>query len=465
MPSTIDPVASSDELRLLSDDEGTTIASFSNTIPFIRHVMCLAATLPIAFLSKSVYFKTLTLHGAMIVFYGFPMTPKTAQVICALSLVLSTTLYCIKGGIPQNLEGEMEILHPLLILYFRRLEATPEESIHTQLPKDIVVRCVEESLLSLLDCFYAFNLTGNALTLALKPGACLFALLWPWVLTPSMALYESWWRHKVASLKTTGTQADWQPSATAVQQTQHKSYSRFSTVLHHWLLFLRNIINMSLPLVIITIFANPSALKAGVLALAAFVFTQYVVNGNAIAPTPALGSFVVPYAIIIVMTPYEEWFTKFVQERRQNLAILPPRLPGKCELLSTPKSGENVRWPSSTLPRAQATIFDNPSTLILVQLGTFDNLSNLALVRLEKTTPLIPFDILAPSQLTNTSDCHYGAWNPTAAMMGDGHDPAAIIKWAYKFRSVIEVAEGGDQYRRIRPRRGSRRIGRPSNDI
>ena len=100
MPSTIRPVISSDELS----DEATTITTFYNPMSFIRHVMCLAASLPIAFLSKSLVFKATALLCAMTTFYSFPMTPKTAQVICTISFLLSTTLYYINGGIPQNQE-------------------------------------------------------------------------------------------------------------------------------------------------------------------------------------------------------------------------------------------------------------------------------------------------------------------------------------------------------------------------
>lgn len=100
MPSTIRPVIISDELS----DEATTITTFSNNMSFIRHVMCLAASLPIAFLSKSPVFKAIALLCAMTAFYSFPMTLKTAQVVYTLSFVLNTTLYYINGGIPQNQE-------------------------------------------------------------------------------------------------------------------------------------------------------------------------------------------------------------------------------------------------------------------------------------------------------------------------------------------------------------------------
>ncbi|KAI3342542.1 hypothetical protein F4824DRAFT_446624 [Ustulina deusta] len=191
MPSTIRPVISSDELS----DEATTITTFSNTMSFIRHVMCLAASLPIAFLSKSPVFKAIALLCAMTTFYSFPMTPKTAQVICTLSFVLSTTLYYINGGIPQNQEDN-EIFALLFILSFSSQKLTPEESMQTQRPKDIFLRCVEKSLLSLVNYFYTIIVTGNSLTSGLKPGACFFVFLWPWVVTPSIALYQSWWRQR-----------------------------------------------------------------------------------------------------------------------------------------------------------------------------------------------------------------------------------------------------------------------------
>ncbi|KAI1758203.1 hypothetical protein F4782DRAFT_17518 [Xylaria castorea] len=157
---------------------------------FIRHVMCLAASLPIAFLSKSPVFKAIALLCAITTFYSFPITPKTAQVICTLSFVLSTTLYYINGGIPQNQEDN-EIFALLFILSF-----TPEESMQTQRPKDIFLRCVKKSLLSLINYFYTIIVTSNSLTSGLKPEACFFVLFWPWVVTPSIALYQSWWRQR-----------------------------------------------------------------------------------------------------------------------------------------------------------------------------------------------------------------------------------------------------------------------------
>ncbi|KAI0448712.1 hypothetical protein F5B21DRAFT_518744 [Xylaria acuta] len=173
MPSTIRPVTSSDELS----DEATTITTFSNTMSFIRHVMGLAASLPIAFLSKSPVFKEIAL-------------------LCALTtFVLSTTLYYINGGIPQNQEDN-EIFALLFILSFSSQKLTPEESMQTQRPNDIFLRCVEKSLLSLVNYFFTIIVTGNSLTSWLKPGACVFVFLWPWVVTPSIALYQSWWRQR-----------------------------------------------------------------------------------------------------------------------------------------------------------------------------------------------------------------------------------------------------------------------------
>ncbi|KAI1734552.1 hypothetical protein F4680DRAFT_470799 [Xylaria scruposa] len=191
MPSTIRPVISSDELS----DEATTITTFSNTMSFRRHVMCLAASLPIAFLSKSPVSKAIALLCAMTTFYSFPMTPRTAQVICTLSFVLSTTLYYINGGIPQNQEDN-DIFALLFILSFGSQKLTPEEKMQTQRPKDIFLCCVEQSLLSLVNYFYTIIVTGNSLTSGLVPGACLFVFLWPWVVTPSIALYQSWWRRR-----------------------------------------------------------------------------------------------------------------------------------------------------------------------------------------------------------------------------------------------------------------------------
>ncbi|KAI0102802.1 hypothetical protein GGR51DRAFT_279876 [Nemania sp. FL0031] len=161
----------------------------------IRHVMCLAASLPIAFLSKSPVFKAIALLCAMTTFYSCPMTPKTAQVICTLSFVLSTSLYYINGGITQN-EEDNEIFALLLILSFSSQNLTPEESTQTQRPKDIFLSCVEKSLLSLVNYFYTIIVTGNSLTSGLKPGGCFFVFLWPWVVTPSIALYQSWWRQR-----------------------------------------------------------------------------------------------------------------------------------------------------------------------------------------------------------------------------------------------------------------------------
>ncbi|KAI1202633.1 hypothetical protein F5X97DRAFT_215848 [Nemania serpens] len=191
MPSTIRPVISSDELS----DEATTITTFSNTMSFIRHVMCLAASLPIAFFSKSPVFKATTLLYAMTTFYSFPMPPKTAQVFYTLSFALSATLYYMNGGIPQNQEDN-EIFALLFILSFSSQKLTPEASMQTQRPKDIFLRCVEKSLLSLVNYFYTIIVTGNSLTSGLKPGACFFVFLWPWVVTPSIALYQSWWRQR-----------------------------------------------------------------------------------------------------------------------------------------------------------------------------------------------------------------------------------------------------------------------------
>lgn len=120
MPSTTGPATSADELRLQSNEE-------SNTMSFIRYVMCLAACLPIAFLSKSPVFKAIAFLCAITTFYSFPVTPKTvqlAQVICALSLVLSARLYYINGGIPQD-EDDKDILFLSktlsLFLYLGRL--------------------------------------------------------------------------------------------------------------------------------------------------------------------------------------------------------------------------------------------------------------------------------------------------------------------------------------------------------
>ncbi|KAI0436804.1 hypothetical protein F4803DRAFT_566544 [Xylaria telfairii] len=190
MPSTIRPVISSE-----LSDEATTITIFSNTMSFIRHVMCLAASLPIAFLKKSPVFKAIALLCAMTTFHSFPMTSKPAQVICTLSFVLSTTLYYINGGIPQNQEDN-EIFPLLFILSFGSRKLTPEERMQTQHPQDIFLRCVEKSLLSLVNYFYTIIVTGNSLASGLKPGACFFVLLWPWIVTPSRALYQSWWRQR-----------------------------------------------------------------------------------------------------------------------------------------------------------------------------------------------------------------------------------------------------------------------------
>ncbi|KAI1274292.1 hypothetical protein F5Y07DRAFT_220441 [Xylaria sp. FL0933] len=191
MPSTIRPVISSDE----PSEETTTIRTFSSTVSFICHVTCLAASLPIAFLSKSPVFKAIALLCAMTTFYSFPMTRKTAQVICTLSLVLSTTLCYMNGGIPQNREDN-GIFALLFVLSFSSQKLTPEESMQTQRPKDIFLSCVEKSLLSLVNYFYTIIVTGNSLTSGLKPGACFFVFLWPWVVTPSIALYQSWWKQR-----------------------------------------------------------------------------------------------------------------------------------------------------------------------------------------------------------------------------------------------------------------------------
>ncbi|KAI1369664.1 hypothetical protein F5Y08DRAFT_334590 [Xylaria arbuscula] len=176
MPSTLRPVISSDELS----DEAMTITTFSNTMSFIRHVMCLAASLPIAFLSKPSVFKAIALLCAMTTFDSFPMTPKTAQVTCTLSFVLSTMLYYINGGIPQNQEDK-DIFAVLFILSFSSQKLTPEESTQTKRPKDIFLLCIEKSLLSLVNYFYAIIITGNSLASGLKPEACAFAFLWPWL--------------------------------------------------------------------------------------------------------------------------------------------------------------------------------------------------------------------------------------------------------------------------------------------
>ncbi|KAI1270478.1 hypothetical protein F5Y18DRAFT_434842 [Xylariaceae sp. FL1019] len=159
----------------------------------IRHVMRLAATLPIAFLSRRAGFKAIALQCAMMTFDSFPMTRKTAPLICTLSLVLSAALYHTYGGIPHNQEDN-DMFALLFVLFFNSHKFTPEKSTQTQRPKDIVLRCVENSLLSLINYLYAIIFTGESLTSGLKPGACCFVFLWPWVVTASIALHRSCWR-------------------------------------------------------------------------------------------------------------------------------------------------------------------------------------------------------------------------------------------------------------------------------
>ncbi|KAK5625768.1 hypothetical protein RRF57_001484 [Xylaria bambusicola] len=149
------------------------MTTFSNTMSFIRHVMCLAASLPIAFLSKSPVFKAIALLCTMTTFYSFPMTPKKAQVICTLSFVLSTMLYYINGGIPQNQEDS-----DIFEIDSRREHADATSERHFPSFRR------EESTFTII-------VTGNSLTSGLKPGACFFVFLWPWIVTPSIALYQS----------------------------------------------------------------------------------------------------------------------------------------------------------------------------------------------------------------------------------------------------------------------------------
>ncbi|KAJ8130135.1 hypothetical protein O1611_g3496 [Lasiodiplodia mahajangana] len=156
MPSTIYPVISSDELS----DEATTITTFSNTMSFIRHVMFLVASLPIAFLSKSPVFKAIALLCATTTFYSFPMTPKTAQVICTLSFVLSTTLYYINGGIPKNQEDN-EIFVDLAVYVTSRLfSGNAFEPTHA-LVSFVVPYAVKAALKAYADCTLALVQLGT----------------------------------------------------------------------------------------------------------------------------------------------------------------------------------------------------------------------------------------------------------------------------------------------------------------
>ncbi|KAI0202952.1 hypothetical protein F4808DRAFT_62577 [Astrocystis sublimbata] len=195
MSSIIRPVISSAE----GSDEATTTTTLPNTMSFIlRHIMSLAASLPIAFLpSKLPISKATALLCAMSTFYSLPMTPRTAgaRVICTLSLVLSITLYYINGGIPQNQEDD-ETIAVLFILYFNRQQTSYERLQTPECPKEIFHLWVENILLSLINYFYAIIVTGNPPTSGPKPGARLFIFLWPWVITPAIVFYQSWWRQR-----------------------------------------------------------------------------------------------------------------------------------------------------------------------------------------------------------------------------------------------------------------------------
>ncbi|KAI0025942.1 hypothetical protein F4780DRAFT_237718 [Xylariomycetidae sp. FL0641] len=92
----------------------------------------------------------------------------------------------------------------LFALSLNNLVSTDGKNRKTPSTKDIFLRqvCLKKSLLSLMECFSAIFITGNSLISGLRPGVCCFVFLWPWLVTPCMALYQDYcWR----TLHTSGT--------------------------------------------------------------------------------------------------------------------------------------------------------------------------------------------------------------------------------------------------------------------